>query len=195
MHNSGMPHLPENCSMEKIDLAFKHFSLPPKANLLIEDCRAAGEEICAHGDDDDGIPQFVPADGRISWHLLNSVIEQTMPGSKPVFCEWGSGIGLVTLIASLIGLPATGIEIEEDLIEMANGFSKKHAITASFINGSIYPKDNPDPLINYAEVDLFFAYPWPNQITQMINLFQQVASSGAVFVCYHGGRNYRVLQC
>lgn len=180
--------------MEKIDLAFEHFTLPAKANLLIQDCKEAGDEISAHSGDYGGIPEFEPADGKTSWHLLNSVVKQTLPDRTPVFCEWGSGTGLVTLIASLIGMSATGIEIEEELVDMAGDFSKKFAIPASFIHGSIYPKDNPTPLLDYKEVDLFFAYPWPNQVTQVINLFEQVAASGAVFVCYHGGRNFRVLR-
>lgn len=181
--------------MEKIDLAFEHFSLPDKANRLIQDCKEAGDEICSHSSEEGGIPQFEPADGKVSWHLLNSVVQQTFPGRKPVFCEWGSGLGLVTLIASQIGMPATGIEIEEELIELAQDFSRKHALPATFINASIYPKDNAVPVIDYKEVELFFAYPWPNQITPMIELFDQVAVSGAIFVCYHGGRNYRVLRC
>ena len=180
--------------MEKIDLIFEHFSLPPKANQLIQDCKEAGDEISLHSDEYGGIPQFVPADGRTTWQLLNSVVTQTLPQRPLTFCEWGSGIGLVTLLASLMGMSATGIEIEEDLIDTARDFSQQFAIPATFIHGSIYPKDNPVPLIDYEEVDLFFAYPWPNQIAPMIDLFQKVASTGSVLVVYHGGRNYRVLQ-
>lgn len=180
--------------MEKIELAIEHFSLPAKANLLIQHCKEAGDEISSHSDDHGGIPQFVAADGRTTWQLLNSVVKHTLPDRQPVFCEWGSGTGLVTLIASLMGMTATGIEIEEDLIDLARDISQQFAIPASFIQGSIYPKDNQIPLIDYKEVDLFFAYPWPNQIAQMIDLFQQVAASGAILVVYHGGRNYRVLK-
>lgn len=180
--------------MEKIDLAFEYFNLPANANLLIQHCSEAAEEICARPDEPGGYPQFVPADGKMSWHLLNSIVKQSLSGRAPVFCEWGSGIGLVTLLASLAGMSATGIEIEEDLVDMARDYSQQFAIPASFINASIYPKDNPTGLINYQAVDLFFAYPWPNQIVQMIDLFEQVAASGAILVCYHGGHNYRVLQ-
>lgn len=180
--------------METIDLTFRHFNLPARANQLINDCREASDEICARDDGQGNISEFVPAHGRIGWHLLNSVVQQTTPGRKPVFCEWGSGIGQMTLLASLIGLPATGIEIEEELVDLARELSTHHAIPASFINGSIYPDDNTEPLINYDEVELIFAYPWPNQIAKMTELFKQVARKGAVFVCYHGGQNYRILQ-
>lgn len=180
--------------MELIDLTLRHFSFPERANQLIQECRETGEEICSRDEDRGKIVEFVPADGRISWHLLNTVVQHITPDRKPVFCEWGSGLGQITLLASLIGLPATGIEIEEELVDIAKELSQQHAIPATFINGSIYPADNTGPLINYDEVELVFAYPWPHQIAKMTQLFSQVTNKGAVFVCYHGGQNYRVLQ-
>jgi len=180
--------------MEKIDLAYEQFKLPDKAISLIQHCKKAGDEICSRSDTQYSIPQFEPADGRLSWNLLNSVVKQTLPGNKPVFCEWGSGLGLVTLLASIMELPATGIEIEEELFDMSQELSQQFSIPATFINASIYPKDNLNLAVNYAEVEIFFAYPWPNQIVRMIDLFQKVSSSGAIFICYHGGHNYRVLR-
>ena len=180
--------------MEKIDLNYEHFKLPDKADLLIQHCKEAGDEICSRSDEQYSIPQFEPADGKLSWNLLNSVVKQTLPSSKPVFCELGSGLGLVTLLASMMDLPATGIEIEEELYDMSLEYSQRFAIPAIFINASIYPEENQNPPVNYAEVELFFAYPWPNQIVHMIDLFKKVSVSGAIFVCYHGGHNYRVLK-
>ncbi len=179
-------------SLEKIDLVFEHFSLPENVNQLIVDCKAVSDEICARDSQHGSIPEFVPADGRTCWNLLNSLMQQSVSKREPVFCEWGSGLGLVTLIASAIGMDATGIEIEEELIDLAREFSQNHAIPASFIDASIYPRDNPIPSLDYKDVDIFFAYPWPNEIVQLTELFDQVAVSGAIFVCYHGGRNYRV---
>lgn len=180
--------------MEKIDLAFRNFSLPDNASRLIQDCRESADEICSRAGGPGCIPLFEPADGRISWNLLNSVVQQLFPERKPVFCEWGSGVGLVTLLASIIGMPATGIEIEEELIDQSREFSRQYALPASFYHASIYPDDNPMPSVNYEDIDLFFAYPWPNEIAQMTGLFKQVASDDAVLVCYHGGQNYRVLS-
>ena len=180
--------------MEKIDLTYEHFKLPDKASLLIQHCKEAGDEICSRSDEQYSIPQFEPADGRLSWNLLHSVVKQTLPTNNPVFCEWGSGLGLITLLASMMDLPATGIEIEEELFDLSQETAQQFAIPATFINASIYPKDNVSPPLNYAEVELFFAYPWPNQIVQMIDLFRKVSASGAIFICYHGGHNYRVLR-
>jgi len=180
--------------MENIELEFKHFSLPANASHLIRACKEVSEEIASRSSGQGDIPQFVPAEGRISWDLLSSVLEQTSPDHKPVFCEWGSGVGLVTLLASLMELPATGIEIEEELIDLAQDFSRQYAIPATFINASIFPQDNAVPVIDYKEIELFFVYPWPNQIVKMIDLFKRVAASGAILVCYHGGRNYRILR-
>ena len=180
--------------MDKIDLAFKHFSMPANVNRLLQGCEEAGDDICSRSSGKGDIPQFVPAEGRISWDLLNSVVQQVYSDRQPVFCEWGSGVGLVTLLASSIGMPATGIEIEEELINLSRDFSTEYSIPATFINGSIFPKHNQIPLFDYKKVDLFFVYPWPDQIVSMLNLFEQVAASGAVLICYHGGRNYRVIR-
>lgn len=111
-----------------------------------------------------------------------------------MFCEWGSGLGLVTMLASVLGMPATGIEIEEELVDLAQDFSQQFALPATFINASIYPDESPDLSINYKDVELFFAYPWPDEIAPMLALFKKVAVAGAILVVYHGGRNYRVLQ-
>jgi len=180
--------------VEKLDPAYEYFSLPDCANALISDCKVASDEISSRASGSGNIPEFVPANGRTSWNLLNSIVKHAFPDNKPVFCEWGSGPGLVTLLASIIGMNASGIEIEEELVDLARDFSQQHAIPATFIHASIYPADNPISFINYKDVDLFFAYPWPNQISRITGLFEQVARSGAVLVCYHGGRNYRVLR-
>ena len=178
--------------MEQIDLAFEQYRLPDKINRLIQDCKKTGDEINSR--DAGAIDQFEPADGRICWNLLNSVKQQVFTDHNAIFCEWGSGLGLVTLIASTIGLDATGIEIEGELVDLACEFSIQHAIPASFIHASIYPEDNAGPVFDYGNVDLFFAYPWPGEITKMMNLFNRVAAGGAVLVCYHGGQNFRVHQ-
>jgi len=180
--------------MEKLELDFQHFNVPEKTRLLIQDCKKTGEEILSRPEGYGSIAQFEPADGLICWNLLNSVVQQHYKGSRPVFCEWGSGLGLVTLLAAMLGMQATGIEVEDELVDLSREFSQQHAIPASFIHTSMYPKDNPQPRISYEDVDLFFAYPWPDQISQMVGLFEEVAVNGAIFLCYHGGRNFRVLR-
>lgn len=180
--------------MEKIEPEFRHFELSATASQLIQACTQASDEIGGRASGQGNIPQFVPADGRVSWNVLNSVVQHAFADRKPVFCEWGSGLGLVTMLASLIGMSATGIEIEEELVDLSLGLSRQYAIPATFINASIYPSDNPDLSIDYRQVELFFAYPWPNEIALMTKLFKDVGVSGAILIVYHGGRNYRVLR-
>jgi len=180
--------------MEKTEIEFQQFKVPEKARLLIHDCKKTGEEILSRPEGRGSIAQFEPADGLICWNLLNSVRQQYFKGNTPVFCEWGSGLGLVTLLAAMLGMTATGIEVEDELVDLSREFSLQHGIPASFIHTSMYPKDNPQPRINYKEVELFFAYPWPDQISQMLNLFEEVAVAGSIFLCYHGGRNFKAFR-
>ena len=123
--------------MEKIEPEFRHFELPATASQLIQACTQASDEIGGRASGQGNIPQFVPADGRVSWNVLNSVVQHAFADRKPVFCEWGSGLGLVTMLASLIGMSATGIEIEEELVDLSLGLSRQYAIPATFINASI----------------------------------------------------------
>ena len=76
--------------MKKIDLAFKHFSMPANVNRLLKGCEEAGDDICSRSSGQGDIPQFVPVEGRISWDLLNSVGQQVYSDRQPVFCEWGT---------------------------------------------------------------------------------------------------------
>lgn len=111
-----------------------------------------------------------------------------------MFCEWGSGIGHVTLMASSLGLKATGIEIHSELVDIAKGISKKLDISAEFKSASMYPIKNTIPPMDYHSVDLFFVYPWPREVDRTIELFQQVAKPGTILACYKGGLQFHVFK-
>jgi hypothetical protein len=41
---------------------------------------------------------------------------------------------------------------------------------------------------NIADIDLFFAYPWPEEQELMQKLFDAVAMEGAILIAYHSAR-------
>ena len=47
---------------------------------------------------------FVPSDYDHVWQVLDSL-------PRGVFCEWGSGMGIITGLAEILGFSAQGIEI------------------------------------------------------------------------------------
>src|SRR4051794_5489754 len=59
-------------------------------------------------------PAFVPSDYAGAYRVLRAVATTDLaPGER--FCEWGSGFGVVTCLAAMVGFDACGIEIEAEL--------------------------------------------------------------------------------
>ena len=58
-----------------------------------------------------GYRGFVPSDYRKLYFVLR-LIERKCLTCGMKFCEWGSGIGVATMVASMVGFEAHGIEID-----------------------------------------------------------------------------------
>lgn len=180
--------------MDDITLQLQTSELPADMLPLTHHCKEIARSIVERRPDQARIPHYQPADGLIAWHLLRAVHEQCLTAKQGIFCEWGSGIGHVTLMASMLGMNATGIEIEPELVDIARNIARHFDIQADFKVASMYPQDNRTQVIDYLSVDLFFTYPWPSEKQRTIELFEQVAKTGAILVCYSGGLQYRILR-
>ena len=128
------------------------------------------------------------------------------------FIEWGSGFGVASSMAALLGFEATGIELEEGLVKIAEKLADAHSTGAEFINTSYVPEGyisyehvggtdivsddsfghQSEPPhytemeIGLDEVDVFFVYPWPGEQEMMLKLFESVASEDAILIAYLG---------
>src|SRR5438034_10470333 len=88
-----------------VPLAVRHFL--HEAERRIERFQ---ETSTAHG--------FVPSDHLSAFGALQALAESALaPGGR--FCEWGSGFGVVTCLAAMLGFDACGIEIEAELVAAA----------------------------------------------------------------------------
>ena len=56
------------------------------------------------------------------------------------FIEWGSGFGVATSLAAQLGFQATGIELEDGLVEIAESLAEKHHTGAKFIATTYIPE-------------------------------------------------------
>ncbi|MGJ8696186.1 MAG: hypothetical protein ACSHYF_07700 [Verrucomicrobiaceae bacterium] len=129
------------------------------------------------------------------------------------FCEWGSGFGIATCMASLLGFEAYGIELEQGLADLATQLAYDLDIPVEFLCTSYLPEGyeecegigGKDLLLPQAtisgggtidvtpiydgldpdEVDLFFVYPWPGEEEFMMDLFQAVAGEDSILLIYH----------
>ena len=129
------------------------------------------------------------------------------------FCEWGSGFGIATCMASLLGFEAYGIEIEDHLADLSIQLAQDFNIPVEILCTSYLPegyeeiegiggKDLLPPQASVSggqkidttptydgldpdDVDLFFVYPWPGQEEFMMDLFHEVASEDALLLIHH----------
>jgi hypothetical protein len=130
-----------------------------------------------------------------------------------LFCEWGSGFGIATCLASLLGFEAFGIEIEAELAERSTQLAGDLNIPVEILCTSYLPEGYEEcegvggkdllrpeatscyeasvdttPLydgLDPGEVDLFFVYPWPGQEEFMMDLFEAVAGEDAILLLHH----------
>ncbi len=152
----------------------------------------------------DHVPAFVASDFAAVYGALCEV-EDSLPGRW--FCEWGSGLGVVSCLAASLGLDAWGIEAEPSLVRAAQRLAADFDLPVEFVHGSFLPAGaaaaltrgrtfawlNRDEACSAYEVmglgvedfDLVFAYPWPDEETLIERLFAGHARPGALLLTYH----------
>ncbi|NNM28247.1 MAG: hypothetical protein HKO57_01895, partial [Akkermansiaceae bacterium] len=157
-------------------------------------------------------PRYLPSNPAIIYAAIVS-LKKSGYLRGDVFCEWGCGFGIAAGIASLLGMKAYGIEVEEELVERAVRMAKELDVAVEILHTDYLPdgfeesegvggKDliAPDAGrtrgatalppeyegLDPDEVDLIFVYPWPGQEEMMMDLFAAVASHDAVLLIYLG---------
>src|SRR5262245_2654095 len=81
------------------------------------------------------VPAFVASDfGRVYAALRFLEASGLLAGRS--FCEWGSGFGVVSCLAALLGFDARGIEVEPELVEAARRLAEDFALPVEFARGN-----------------------------------------------------------
>lgn len=154
-------------------------------------------------DEFDRLPDFemyVPADYQ---KVLDSL--RRLQGKCATFLEWGSGLGVVTIMASRMGFEAYGLEVSSDLIRHSRLLAGQFAPGAKFVQGSFIPDAYPwNPKLDedgcrtdfessdgYGEMDmrlddfdLIYAYPWPHEHTLFRDIVRKHGRPGAIFLTF-----------
>lgn len=152
------------------------------------------------------LPGFVPSDFASVYRGLRAMTEHHLaPGDA--FLEWGSGYGVVAMLASLLDYDAAGIEVHRELIDAAESLAEEYELPTVFIHGSFIPDDHQavadiatdfevidtDAPAAYGELgraiddfDVIFAFPWPGEEQTITQLFAATAAEGALLMTYHG---------
>ncbi|HKK17902.1 MAG TPA: hypothetical protein VJ952_04400, partial [Opitutales bacterium] len=183
---------------EEIDYEPFEMPLAGKVQALVDAAEARFEEFYAR-QLNKRYPRFIASEPAQVYAALKWVTDRELvPGPK--FVEWGSGFGVATGMAALIGYEATGIEVREGLVQIARDLLKGQSIEAEFLCTSYIPEgyleyetaggtdlvpddsfghelesgpvyQDGEQAIEIAEVDLFYAYPWPGEQEMMLKLF------------------------
>ena len=157
------------------------------------------------------IPAFVPSDFARVYGLLRGLAAAELAPAR-LFCEWGSGFGVVADLAAMLDFDACGIEVEGELVQAARQLADDFGLPVEFAHGSFIPKgaacvnssaefawltqegaSGQEELgLDPDDFNVIFAYPWPDEERLTEELFERYASVGAVLVTYHGGEVFRV---
>ncbi|MCY2923946.1 MAG: hypothetical protein NT031_00635 [Planctomycetota bacterium] len=154
----------------------------------------------------DPIHSFVPSDFSLVYSALRHVADGRL-ACGPAFCEWGSGAGVITCLAAMVGFDACGIEFEPDLVDLSIRLARHYHLKATFCRGNFIPHrgqkiaeqvsefawlaaGGPNPYdlmdVEIDDFDVVFAYPWPGEERVIERLFDRFASDGALLLTYNG---------
>jgi hypothetical protein len=157
---------------------------------------------------DSRVPGFVPCDFERAYRFLSAVAAFDVTDGK-LFCEWGSGFGVVACLAALLGYDAVGIEINRDLVEAAGQLAADFGIPVEFVHGSFIPAGETidadggfswleteraarDAEFGPEDFDVIFAYPWPDEEVATEAMFERRAANGALLASCYSGATFRL---
>lgn len=189
--------------LQAIDLPLDDHELSDRIAELLDDADRRIERW-VHDRRDAPIPGFVPADYPLVYQALLA-IDRAGLASGERFLEWGSGFGIITGMASVIGYEAFGIEVEPDLVDQAEQLLEDHDIYARFARGSYLPADadqTQDLVRDYSwletdrpdgyddlgleidDFDVIYVYPWPGEEPVAEACFERYAAYGSLLLSY-----------
>jgi hypothetical protein len=143
---------------------------------------------------------YVGSDFSEAWRVLKS-----LQGRASTFLEWGSGLGVVAIMAARMGFEASGIEIKPELVDLAQTLAQKYDADATFVCGSFVPEEfEPDASIGdeffrtdsdsasgyeqldrqLSDFDVVYAYPWPDEQGLFDSIMRRCGGRRAVLVRY-----------
>ncbi len=195
-------------ALVELDLAIDGPPPPPDVSAFLREAERRIERFQR----DCRVPAFVPSDYTGAYRVLRALADSgAAPGS--LFCEWGSGFGVVACLAALLDFDAHGIEIEADLVEAARRLADDFDLPVDLVCGSFIPagsevrvadgtgyawlttspgRAEEESGLGPADFDVIFAFPWPDEEEVISDLFDRHAAPGSVLVTYHEVQAFRV---
>jgi hypothetical protein len=155
---------------------------------------------------------FVPSNFGGAYGILQHLAAQAAAAGT-LFCEWGSGFGVVSCLAALLEFDAYGIEVDSTLVHASRRLAADFALPVEFVQGSFIPAGDRLSMraagsfawlttteapaqeelgVATEDFGIIFAYPWPDEERALGQLFERHAGAGALLVTHHGGEDFRL---
>lgn len=194
--------------LEELSLHVGKVALPANVRLFLKEARRRIERFQRSHH----IPGFIAGDFARIYSGLHAVVAADLAAGS-LFCEWGSGFGVVACLAAMLDFEACGIEIEGDLVDAARELAADFALPVEFVCGSFIPGDGEphadvdddfawlttdtgstlDELgLAHDDFSAVYAYPWPDEEHLIGDLFERHAAPDALLITFHGGDAFRV---
>jgi hypothetical protein len=152
----------------EIELVGTGRPLSEAARGLIEQGRARFKSV--------DVFAFVPSNYEVFWDKLDA-----LPRGR--FCEYGSGWGIATGLAELLGFEALGIELAPELVSASQKLLADQGLRACIEEG--------DYLERRDVADVYFTYAWPSQMRAIEQHFADIAPPGSKLLICHGQDDIR----
>ena len=181
----------------KIDSAFNGSSFPEDVNAFLREANLRVGQFVEHNPVH--LTGFVPSSFTMVYQSLRAVVEAKLAQGN-LFCEWGSGFGVVASLAGMLGFDAYGIEIDRTLYDASRSLAGAFELPVKFIHGNFIPRGDVktangfDPKdanayqqlgLDVHDFDVVFAYPWPSEEQAIGQLFERHAHEGALLVTFN----------
>ena len=178
-------------TVEELELEWTAITADDSECTFIQDALERIEMFQSH---EQRIASFEPSNYFAAAGVLHAIRQQGLNRGER-FCEWGSGFGVVTCLAAMLGFDARGIEIEENLIGSAMQLAEDYGLDVQFHQGSyraggeadrdIRESAWNDPLaFSLFDCDLIYIYPWTAEVALRKRLFDHFAQVGTLLVSY-----------
>ena len=102
------------------------------------------------------------------------------------FCEWGSGIGIVTGLAERLGFEACGIEIHPEIAVASRQLLADFGCSATIDTGSYFEIQR--------EAEFYFVYCWSSYWRRVEERFESVAPKHARLLMCHAADDIRCIE-
>ena len=208
---------PTKVPIEQIDLQLDESPLPKQVKNFLTEAESRIDKLF-DTEKNRKVPRFIPSNAELVYKHLSAIFSGDFCLGNN-YCEWGSGYGVGTCLASMLGFNSFGIEIEPSLVTASKALAKKTHIDVTIIESDYMPEGfdcyegsggaeliRPENYvcgtnehldvsyegmeINLDDVDVFFVYPWPGEQEFMLEFFQAIAADGALFLVYLGDDDF-----